>query len=380
MKVAHLIVGGEIAGGQIICRRIIHELKQRGDNALVVSPNEGEFTRTISQEAVPVFFIPFEKTYHFKNAVEFSKLLKEQNVDLVHTHGMVSSNVQARIGARIAGVPVLSHIHISNYFRDNPWIQIYQKSFDNLTAYLCDEIITISNSTKQDLILQGNPRGRISVIHNGIDADQCRVSKKRDDVLKEFGLNASVRLIGTVGRLCPVKGQREFIWAAREITAQFPDIRFIIVGKDIEAGGMYEQALKELADQLGLADKIIFTGFRSDVYDLMNAFEFFVLPSRNEGLPVTILEAMALKKAVVASRVGGVSEIVIDGETGYVVPPNNVPVLVRALTNMIQHPEKTKQMGEAGYKRVKEHFSEKQMIHQIFNTYERILSKRATKK
>ncbi len=372
MKIAHLIVGGDVSGGQKVCKQIIDASIKRGDEIVVVSPYDGDFTQILLKEGIPVYYIPFKKTYHFSNAFKFSSLLKKENIDLVHTHAMVSANIQARLGATLAGVPIIAHIHIPNKFRDHFLIQVYQRLFDNLTAYLCKKIITISHSTREDLDVQGISKDRVDVIHNGIDLNKCQFLRSREAVLEEFGIEVDCKVIGTVGRLCPIKGQKEFILAASQLIKQNKDYRFIIVGKDLEENGAYEKELRDLVSQLNLNSCIFFTGHRSDIYDLMNSFNCFVLPSKLEGLPITILEAMALKKPVVATDVGGVCELVADKETGLLIPPNDVSSLCKAITQIGGDAPKGTEMGLRGYQRVKDFFSESQMVDKILKLYDQM--------
>lgn len=375
MKVAHVTVSGEVAGGQVICERLVEALRKRGDQAIVVSPASGTFTERLIRKQIPVFFIPFRRTYHFENALRFSRLLRSERVDLVHTHAMVQVNVHARLGACLAGVPVVSHLHLPNHFRDHLVIRAYQVWLDNLTAKWCDALIAVSEATKVAFAAQGRAYGRAEVVYNGIDLDRCRNLKARESIFQEFGLGSCSRLIGTVGRLCPMKGQKEFIRAAREVLVQIPQAVFMVVGEDCEKDGSYEQELRHLAIELGLDGKLMFTGYRPDVLDLVNAFDVFVLPSKIEGLPVAILEAMALSKAVVATKVGGVSELVVDGETGILVSPDDHSALSREMINLIQNPNQAKRMGELGRGRVENQFQEREMIDRILNLYERILTK-----
>ncbi len=371
MKVAHVIVGGEVAGGQVVCGQVIEALTRRGDRAIVISPTEGSFTERLRQENIPVYIIPAWKTYHFFNALRLAGILKKERADLVHTHAMVQVNVQARLGAWIAGIPVISHLHLPNHFRKHPLIRAYQVLADLWTARLCDEMITVSEATKETLLTEGKIYGKAKVIYNGVDSNQFTNLRPREAVLKEFGLNSTQRLIGTVGRLCPAKGQREFILSAREILAKVPESIFMIVGKDIEQGGNYERELRQLVFESGLTKQVIFTGYRPDVLELLNAFDLFVLSSKIEGFPLVLLEAMALGKAVVATEVGGVPELVVRGETGFLVPPSDWRALSSSVVSLLSDPRRIRQMGEAGRRRVREQFSEDQMTNAILSLYDR---------
>jgi len=176
-----------------------------------------------------------------------------------------------------------------------------------------------------------------------------------------------------VARLCPVKGQREFILAARNIRDLYPNTEFLVIGEDYEFEGKYRSDLEDLVQKLDLEEVVHFPGFRSDVRRLIHCFEIFVLPSWIEGLPVTILEAMAASKPVVATSVGGVPELVLDGETGILVPPRDVLGLSQAIESLLEEPDIAHQMGNKGYEHVHQGFSHEKMwtqVQQLYKSYE----------
>jgi glycosyltransferase involved in cell wall biosynthesis len=373
MKVAHVIVGGDVAGGQIVCDRLLRALRARGDESLVISPTEGDFTEQLKARDVPVHIVSSKRTYHFQAAWHIAHILKREYVDLVHTHAMMLGNVHARFGARLAGVPVVSHLHIANQFNARAPIRAYQRFLDNRSARLCRGLIAVSEATRSEFVSQGVPRDRIKVIYNGIDPAATRPTRSRDEVCCEFDLEPQRhQLIGMVGRLCDIKGQKEFLMALTQVGKRFPNAIFFIVGKDMEANGAYEQELKALTQKLELNKRVVFTGYRQDVADLVNAFEFVVLPSKQEGFPLAILEAMALKKAVIATHVDGVPEVVADGVTGILVPRGNVLALENAIGLLLADPERVKRFGELGYERVCNEFSEQEMVRSVLNVYDEV--------
>lgn len=372
MKVAHVVVSGEIAGGQIICLKMIEALKKRGGEAIVISPTAGVFTHGLTKDQIPVHFLPFRKTYHFHNAFQLAGILKREGVHLVHTHGMINSNVHARIASRLAHVPYVSHIHIANVFNPNPMIRRYQVFLDNWTSGFSGQLIAVSEATKQSLVEQGILPDRIRVVLNGVN-ERLNIQLSREEVFKKLSIDQDSRLIGMVGRLCPVKGQEEFMMAMARVFRQIPEAIGIVIGHDAEFKGAYERKLLKMAEKLGFGRRMIFTGYQSDPISLIHAMEFFVLPSRAEGLPLVALEAMSLQKAVVASCVGGVSEAVQDGKTGILVPPENVDALTRAILKLLSDPPLSRTMGEAGRERVQKYFSEARMCERVLNVYDELI-------
>lgn len=371
MKVLHVVINGEIAGGQVVCHRIIEALIEKGHQALVVSPSQGPFVDLLIKKGTPVFFLPFEKTYSFHRALQLSALIRKENVDIVHTHGMVPMNIQARLAAKLAGVPCISHIHnTANFFNANPFIRRYQVFLDNWTSKFCSKLIAVSKSTKRSLVEQGVPEGLIRVIPNGVDPQRIRCQRSPEDIFRKFRINPGKRLVGMIGRLCPLKGQEEFLKAASLVTRQMPDVMWLIVGKDTEFGGEYERKLRALATRLELNGNVIFTGHQDDPFSLLNAMEFLVLPSKAEGMPLVILEAMALKKPVIASAVGGVPELIENGKDGVLVPAQDNHSLSQAMLQLLSQDGLSRRMGQSGFEKVRNEFLESKMITRLLAIYQ----------
>ncbi len=369
MNVLHAVIHGEVAGGQMVCLQIIEALVQQGHQALVISPSEGPFTELLRKKKISVFIMPFEKTYFFHRAFQVANLLRKEKIDLVHSHGTVQMNVHLRLAARWTGIPCISHIHINNVFNSNPLIRAYQVFLDRWTSQFCYRLLAVSKAIKESLVQEGIHHDRIEVIPNGVDCDRLNCRMTRAEVFQRFKIDPDKRLITTIGRLCPNKGQEEFLQGAKQVNEEMSDTAWMIVGKDLEFDGKYEAKLKTLALDLGLDGQVIFTGYQGDPLSLLNACDFFVLPSRMEGMPLVILEAAALKKAVIASAVGGVPEIVQDGVTGILIPPSDPQALAVAMLKLLKAPQLAMDMGDAGFRRVRDHFSTSQMTHRILELY-----------
>ena len=336
----------------------------------LVTPSRGEFTELCESESVPIVQLPMARTFHFHRAWQFARFLRAWRADVVHCHAAVTGSILARLGARLAGVPIISHVHIENKFSDVPFVRSLQIYLDNLTARFTDEIVTISEDTRLSLIEQGISSKKVKVIYNGVSAREDVNREESQRARHTLGIESSVPVIGMVARLCPVKGQWEFILAARQVKNNFPDAEFAIIGQDLECDGNYHSKLERLAKRLGLEPCIKFLGFRRDAAHLMYAFDAFVLPSWIEGMPVTILEAMAAGKPVVATPVGGVPELVVDGETGILVPPRDPDQLAKAIIDLLHNPEVAGRMGQSGTARLRREFSQEKMFDQVNALYQ----------
>ena len=374
MRIVYTVLDGRMSGGQVICGHLMAAAVSAGHQVCLITPSLGEFTEQVKSRSIEVVQMPMERTFFFHRSVSFAKFLRDWDADLVHCHSAVTGTILARIGAYLAGVPLISHVHIENKFSDVRWIQKLQIILDNITAIVADKIITISNATKSSLIDQGISSNKITVIHNGISLTEHFDDMPEIDQLRStLGLQKNSHIVGTVARLCPVKGQREFILAARNICNLYPNTEFLVIGEDYEFEGKYRSNLENLVKELDLEEFVHFLGFRSDVRRLIYCFEIFVLPSWIEGLPVTILEAMAARKPVVATSVGGVPELVLDGETGILVPPRDVPGLSKAIELLLEQPDIGHQMGNKGYEYIHQEFSHEKMwtqVQQLYKSYE----------
>jgi glycosyltransferase involved in cell wall biosynthesis len=291
-----------------------------------------------------------------------SQLLHDERADVLHTHTLAAANTLGRLAARWARIPVVSHLHIENHFRAaTRW---FVRAADNRSARLCAALVAVSEDTKRAYERQGYPR-RIEVVYNGVELD----GSPTRGVRAELGIPDGAPLVGEIGRLCDVKGQRELIAAL----AQVPDARAVLVGADLEQGGAFQSALERDAERLGVRDRVVFAGRRENAAELLAELDVLALPSWTEGLPLVVLEAMARRRPVVATPVGGTPEVVVDGETGLLVPPRDPDALAAALRTLLADADLRRRMGEAGYERVRARFSAAAMTGRVLAIYDEVL-------
>jgi len=372
-RILYHIIDGEVTGGNIICLKILEEALRRGYQAIVSSPSKGRFTDILRQKGINVYNINTRGLFRFDSAIKLACLIKKERINLVHSHALLTGTVWSCIGAGLAGVPVINHFHMQYFFNPNPFVKLYQFLLSRVTSKLfCTRAIAVSENVKRKIIEQGIPAYKVTVIYNGIDSDDVRYTKSPLEIRNEFGLKQDQRIIGEVGRLCEGKGQDVLLKAAGKIRGKTADVVFLIIGEDLERRGEYKNKLEGLAEKLGLKEQFIFTGYRPDVMDLMNAFDMLVLPSLMEGLSMVILEAMAAKKPVITTPIGGNLETVMDGQTGTIVPKQDPDKLAEAILYHLNNPEISKRMGEKGYERVKEFFPLSRMVEQVMDIYKQI--------
>ena len=353
------MISGDVAGGQLVALRLAHAARDRGDDVSFVAPSDGPFVARARDEGFGVALVDVGRTYRSRGIARLARLLR--GADVLHTHTLAGANVTSRIAGRLAGVPVVSHLHIANYFR--PATKFWLARFDNWTARLCAALVAVSEDTRRAYVEQGYPPG-IRVVYNGVELAPVDEDGLRD----ELSIPSDAPLVAEVGRLCDVKGQRELI----EALARLPEARAVLVGADIERGGAFERQLRGHADDLGISDRIVFAGARPDAARVLAAADVVALPSWTEGLPMVVLEAMALGRAVVATPVGGTPEVVLDGETGLLVPPRDSEALADALRRVLEDDDLRRRLGEAGQRRVAESFTADTMSHEVLAIYDEV--------
>ena len=363
MRIFHLVTSGDVAGGQLVALQLARAARKRGDDVAFVAPTEGPFVDLARSEGFRCFRIRSSRLYELRGALALAALLRRERVDVLHTHTHLAAAVLGRLAARLAGAQVVSHLHIENHFRPQALPRAVSRTLDNATARLCARLVAVSDATRRSFEEQGFPPALLETVHNGIVLDgSTPPTSLRDDL----GIPQDAVLVAHIGRLAPVKGQRELIAAL----AHAPDVRAVLVGEDLEAGGAYRRELEEEAERLGVADRVVFAGYRPDAAAELAEVDALVLPSQVEGLPIVVLEAMARRKPVIATPVGGTGELIVDQVTGILVPPGDVEALAGALVRVAGHPELDRQLGEAGRRRVVEKFSEEAMTRRVLELYD----------
>jgi len=213
---------------------------------------------------------------------------------------------------------------------------------------------------------------KIKVIYNGIYTERFQEGKIIPNRREEFGLNRDDMVIGAIGYFAPLKGYDDLIKAMPLILEVVPRARLLITGEAIyPAYRDYKKKLRDLIDRLGLADTVIFAGQRDDLPQVLNTLDIFVLPSWTEGFGRANLEAMAAGKPVVSTNVGGIPEVVVDGETGILVPPHDPTTLAQAVIRLAEDETLRNKMGRAGLKRAK-NFSIGKMIDGAVAVYDKL--------
>lgn len=326
----------------------------------------------INLEVIPELVREIDPSKDLKALMKIYRYIRRYNFDIVHTHTSKAGFI-GRIAARLARVPIIIHTphgHIYyGYFgilKSRLFIML-----EKLVAFFTDRIITLTELGKEEHIkYKIAPPGKFVAIYSGIKLEKysaASVDVKRKK--EEIGIKDDQPVIGCVARLVPVKGHIYLIKAAKIVIDALPDVQFILAGD-----GELEMELKEFSRALGIESNIHFLGRRDDIPELLQIFDIFVLPSLNEGMGRVILEAMAAGKPVIATRVGGIPEIVKDGITGILVPPENPDFLAEAIISLIKNRDLGEKFGLEGKMRLDSKFTSQAMVERIEQLYDELIS------
>ena len=290
-----------------------------------------------------------------------ARKVREEGFTVIHSHEY-KSNLYSCIATRLAGAQRVASVR---GYTDRTWALRFYKRFDLLTLHAFDGIIAVSEHLRQWLIRHGLPAARIVTAHDALDLALFTMNAAtRAEVRLGFGIRDTQFVITTVGRLSREKGHCFLLEAAQSILDEYPDARFLIVGD-----GPLRSQLEQQAKSLGINTAVIFAGYQVDVAGFLGASDLFVLPSLREGTPNALLEAMALAKPVVVSRMGGVPEIVQDSETGLLVSPEDPKSMARAILALMRDRNRAAAMGQRARQFIEQNFNVQRLAREIVAVY-----------
>jgi glycosyltransferase involved in cell wall biosynthesis len=313
----------------------------------------GSAGQALREQGIPVFEAG---TRHKVDLASFGRLYRtigELKPAILHTH-LFHANLPGRLLGRLANVPVIINTE-HTLVMESEW----RYRLNRWSAPMADRVVAVSAAVR-DFCIQhiGLPASKVVLIRNGIELPNELPEKQ--SARQYLGLPGDIPLLGAVGRLDPAKGYDILLQALPLVERAC----LVIAGE-----GPERTRLEALAQSLGVADRVRWLGFQAEILPVLAAFDLFVQPSRHEGLPVTVLEAMAAGLPVVATSIGGTPEAVLDGETGRLVPPEDPGALAAALNSLLGDPSRRQEMGTAGRARVGANFSLSEMVCQTEALY-----------
>jgi glycosyltransferase involved in cell wall biosynthesis len=302
-------------------------------------------------------------------------VIRDVRPHIVHTH-TAKAGFLGRAAARLGGVPIVVHTYhghvLSGYY--GPLMNQALRRMEQALAWTTDRLVAVSDRVRDDLVRFGVARhDRITVIPLGLDlAPFLEADRLRGEFRAEIGLPAGTPLVGIVGRIFPIKNHRLFLDAAARVGARHGDARFVVVGD-----GSLRPEIERRAIELGIGARVIFTGWRQDLARICADLDLLVVSSDNEGTPVSAIEAMAAGRPVVATRVGGLVDLIEDGRTGRLVPPRDPAALAEAMGALIDDPAARAAMGEVARRSAAERFRAERLVEDVERLYDELVAERA---
>jgi len=368
VHVMQIIDSMNFGGAEVLLRDLTRGLLDRGYHVSARYSTPGPLAEEIQKMGVTVKRLPRLGRIDPSLLWQMWREIRHERPEVVHTH-LFKSDFHGRLAARLAGAPVVvSTLHNCDSWAEKP---ILGKTY-GITARFADEIIAVSEEVRQHAIqYSGIKPERVKTIPNAIPLERFSDSRALGPAIRqEFGISANTPLLGIVARLNEQKDHANFLYAAVKIIEKAPHTRFMVVGD-----GPLRPSLTDLAASLGLSDAVIFTGVRKDIPAIYGALDVLVFSSRWEGLPVALLEGMAVGLPVISTEVGGVPGMLEHERTGLLVPPSNSDALAQACLKLIADQSLRQQMGIAAVEKVRAHYSMDAMVDAIAKLYEELLQK-----
>jgi glycosyltransferase involved in cell wall biosynthesis len=301
------------------------------------------------------------------NAIQALKsLVEEEKIEILHCHEP-KSRLYGAVVSRMTGIPMIATHHL--WTGQNLRTRLVE-SIDAAVLHGCDKVIGVSSSVAESMRRVLVSSRRIEVIPNGINLGSFEDELQNDEVRASLGIPRGVPVIGAVGRLDIQKAHERLIEAAREVTDAGQNAVYVIFGEGVE-----RPHLESLVRELGLTGRVLLPGYRKDIRPYLAMMDVFAMPSRREGTPMALLEAMAMKKPVVATAVGGVPDVLRNGIDGIMLPENG-DGLGDALLKLLRDPACASQMARSGRRRVETEFSSLRMAGRYEDVYRRCLVSR----
>jgi glycosyltransferase involved in cell wall biosynthesis len=348
-------------GGQSQVRYTVMGLRALGHRAALVAHPEGElFTRM--SEGLDLIPLAPKSEIDLSAAWRLSRVIRQLRPRIVHAHDP-HAIAMAALALAISAPDPRPRLVASRRIE----FRIARNSFSRWKYSQVDRFLAISRAVAERLVADGVPAARVTVVHEGVDVERIAALPARS-VHAELYLPTHSPVVGNIGALVPQKAQHTLIAAAAHVVKEAPDVRFVILGE-----GELRPQLEEQIKHLHLERHVFLAGFRADALELLKDFDIFALSSVFEGMCTSLVDAMAAAKPAVATAVGGVPEVVADGETGFLVPPRDHQTLARQIVRLLKDEPLRRRMGHAGLERARRLFTVDRMVAETAAEYERLI-------
>jgi glycosyltransferase involved in cell wall biosynthesis len=369
LKLLFVIDNLQFGGGERVFAQIITRLpRDRCEIYLAAHPNE-QLPQAIRPQ---LEFLPtdFSKRFNFSLVPRLSKIIKKNDIQIVHGQG-IRAEFYARLASRLAGKSkYVSTIAMPvEGFDVRPVRKKIYSLLDRFSEKFVDRFLVVSDVLKDKMIRgHGIPAERVIRIYNGIEVDHYLPQDQngsRERIRNEFNIKGNTLFIGAIGRLVWQKGFEYLVQAMPKVLNEFSQTKLLIVGE-----GSLRNELEALAQKLKIEKHIMFANFRKDVKQILSAIDILIVPSLLEGFPMIILEGMAMAKPIIATRIDGIKEQILDGESGILIPPRDPDAIVEAILRLSADKELSQNLGLEGRRRVENEFTVEKMVSETERVYQ----------
>jgi len=341
------------------------------------APEEGNMLPLAGEKGVsPIIIDNLGRELNFFRDIrtlwQLYRLFHREKPDIVHTHTAKAGTV-GRIAARMAGVPVIIHTFhghvLHGYF--GTLKTAFFRNVERLLARFCHRIVAVSEQCRRDLLAYGiGQPDTLRTIPLGLELDRFAIPipGAREELRNRYGIPHDAFVVGMIARMVPIKRHEDLLRAIPLVLQDYPDTYFLIVGD-----GECRQKLDALAKELNITHRCLFAGFHRDQARIYQTVDLVVLTSGNEGLPVAIIEALSSGVPVVATRVGGVPELIEDGITGFIVEPYDIESIAGGLKKAVSQPDRTRAMGGLAQEKTLRNYSIQRLVGDIDALYRELV-------
>ena len=345
IRVLEAITPSRVGGAEVSVANLCESLPELGAHVELFCPAGRPFVHYAAKRGMQCVTWKTHGKLDPITLFRLRSLIKKRGFDVIHTH-LSTAGLLGALAAKLAGKPSVAHVH----------------GLNTATCFRYSTlVIAVSEAVKEHLCAQGMREQNVRVVHNGVDLSKYEPVSPTDAKLK-LGYDPEAPLFGVFGRLSNEKGQRVALEGMFIFLESHPNARLVLAGD-----GPDRDDLEAAADALGIGTSVQFAGFVHNVWHLMSACDAVIVPSFKEGFGLAAVEAMALERPVVASAVGGLKEIVVHGETGFLVAPNDPHAVAQSLMHLVEDESLAESLGKRGRERVEEHFQLNTQVRLVYS-------------
>lgn len=365
VNILHMIETSEPGGAETVLANIANHLDKKRFRSLVCVLEEGWLTKYLKKLDLPYIIIENKRSYDPLFLWRIIRLIGREQIDILHAHEFMMT-VYGSLAGRIRSVPMIGTIHGKLYYPD----KARRVRMLKMAVSLCSRMIAVSEELRRFLTeLFGSESDKLTTLYNGIDLEKYSSGESKAISREALSIPIDVPIVGTVSSLFRVKGLSFLLESVTQLATRYPGFLLLITGV-----GDQEEILKSQAESLGISESVRFLGFRDDVPRILNAMDVYVCSSLSEGHSLSILEAMACSKPIVATNVGGNPELIVNDQNGLLVDSGEPSALTTAISKLLDEPTLREAFGAASRSIVEERFSLETMISNYQKLYEGLLS------